>query len=234
MKKLFILLFVLISLCGNSQDMANQSSPGFFTPPRTGQIWDTWLIHEQGTWYMFYLAGWGGHWDGHELATSPDGINWEFNKVLLNPIEGTVWMGTGHLWKSPFFATDSTWISNYSEWHRDQDKQDIMFATSKNLTDWQKVDETLRFTQDTRWYKEKGRWDCIDVMEGDDGFLYGYYTADPDSAKVDYEYCGFGFARSRDGVSWEALPLFRATCTASSEASKKSGISILSLSVKAV
>jgi hypothetical protein len=100
--------------------------------------------------------------------------------------------------------TDGLWILNYSEWVGD--KQDIMFATSPDLLRWTKADERCRFVQDTRWYKEKGRWDCIDAIEGGDGFLYGYFTADPDPTKVDYQHCGFGCARSRDGIRWEALP----------------------------
>ena len=116
----------------------------------------------------------------------------------------TAWIGTGHVWRSRTFAEDGTWILNYSEWVGD--KQDIMFATSPDLLEWTKVDDGLRFAQDKRWYKEKGRWDCIDVVSGDDGYLYGYFTATPDPAKVKYQHCGFGFARSRDGIRWEALP----------------------------
>ena len=44
------------------------------------------------------------------------------------------------------------------------------------------------------------------MVDGEDGWLYGYFTADPDPAKVNYPHCGFGFARSKDGVTWEALP----------------------------
>jgi hypothetical protein len=113
-------------------------------------------------------------------------------------------MGTGHIWKSPDFGRNHTWVINYSEWFGD--KQDIMFATSTNLLDWTKVDEKHRFVQDKRWYKEKGRWDCIDTVLRPDGSLYGYFTADPDPAKVTYRPCGFGFAESKDGITWTALP----------------------------
>jgi hypothetical protein len=114
------------------------------------------------------------------------------------------WMGTGHIWKSPDFERDHRWIINYSEWFGD--KQDIMFATSTDLVNWTKVDEKHRFVQDVRWYKPKGRWDCIDVIRREDGGFYGYFTATPDKAKLTYEPCGFGFAQSKDGISWEALP----------------------------
>ncbi|MHC4691786.1 MAG: hypothetical protein ACYS67_03510, partial [Planctomycetota bacterium] len=35
---------------------------------------------------------------------------------------------------------------------------------------------------------------------------YGYFTANPVKEKFTYRPCGFGFARSMDGITWEALP----------------------------
>lgn len=181
---------------------------GFYTPPhRVGQMWDTWLYYLDGKYYMYYLAGPGGQWDAHEIAVSPDGVHWDYYGVAVKPRAGTAWIGTGHVWKSPGFDQDRQWNLDYSEWFGD--KQDIMFATSPDLLHWTKVAESLRFVQDPRWYKAKGRWDCIDTALGDDGWLYGYFTADPDPAKVTYPHCGFGFARSQDGVRWEALPPIR-------------------------
>ena len=178
---------------------------GFFTPPhRPGQLWDTWLYYHEGVYYMYYLAGKGGRWDAHELAVSTDAVHWQYVKKIAGPRTGTKWMGTGHLWKSPDFDTSGRWVMNYSEWVGP--KQDIMFATSTDLVNWQKVDESFRFVQDRRWYKEHGRWDCIDTIKNTDGGLYGYFTATPDASKVDYPHCGFGFARSKDGIRWEALP----------------------------
>ena len=171
---------------------------------RKGQIWDTWAYFHEGRYYLHYLAGHFNRWDGHELALSDDGVHWKEQGVLIKPRAGVTWMGTGHIWKSPDFGRNHTWVINYSEWFGD--KQDIMFATSTNLLDWTKVDEKHRFVQDTRWYKEKGRWDCIDTVVRPDGSLYGYFTADPDPAKVPYRPCGFGFAESKDGITWTALP----------------------------
>jgi hypothetical protein len=177
---------------------------GFFTPARAGKIWDTWIYYHDGKYYMYYLAGSGGHWDGHELATSEDGVHWTEYGVMIKPRAGVTWMGTGHIWKSPDFAGNHQWVMNYSEWFGD--KQDIMFATSTDLLNWTKVDEKYRFVQDVRWYKAKGRWDCIDAIQRDDGSMYGYFTANPDGKKIAYRPCGFGFAESKDGISWEALP----------------------------
>ncbi len=178
---------------------------GFYTPPhRVGEMWDTWIYWHDGVYYMYYIAGPGGQWDAHEIAVSPDGVHWEYYGVAVKPRPQTTWIGTGHVWRSPATDQNELWILNYSEWVAD--KQDIMFATSPDLLHWTKVGDRFRFVQDTRWYKEKGRWDCIDAVQGDDGYLYGYFTADPDPAKVDYPHCGFGFARSKDGIRWESLP----------------------------
>ena len=81
-----------------------------------------------------------------------------------------------------------------------------MFVTSTDLLNWTKVDEKHRFVQDARWYKPKGRWDCIDTVQRPDGSLFGYFTADPAEGKVPYQPCGFGFAESKDGIVWTALP----------------------------
>lgn len=177
---------------------------GFFTPLRQGRIWDTWMVYHQGRYYMYYLAGPFGHWDGHELATSDDGVHWQEYGVMVKPGAGVTWMGTGHIWKSPDFDKSHQWVSNYSE--HTGDKQDIRFVTSTDLVHWTKVDDKYHFVQDTRWYQEKGRWDCIDTLQRPDGSLYGYFTADPDPAKVAYKACGFGFAASKDGLTWTALP----------------------------
>ena len=97
-------------------------------------------------------------------------------------------MGTGHIIEAPGFDTKPTWIMNYSEWFGD--KQDIMFATSDDLIHWTKVNDSLRFVQDSIWYYPKGRWDCIDCIKRDDRFFYGYYTADPVTEKYSNEVCG--------------------------------------------
>jgi hypothetical protein len=56
--------------------------------------------------------------------------------------------------------------------------------------------------QDERWYKRTGRWDCIWTMPRPEGGLYGYWTASPQ------EQTGgrFGFGKTEDGLTWQALP----------------------------
>jgi len=179
----------------------------FYTPaaPASGLIWDTWLYRHADTYYLFYLAGSMGRWTHFGLATSPDGVHWKEHGPILHCGPGVKWMGTGHVWKSPDFDVSGKFIINYSEWHLADNRQDIMFATSTDLIHWTKVDERLRFRQDTRWYRPKGRWDCIDVTpDPGTGGYFGYWTADPDPAKVDHP-AGFGFGQSADGITWRAL-----------------------------
>ena len=174
---------------------------GFFTPRRTGLLWDTWVYYYQGTYYQYYLAGPGGRWDRFELMTSNDGVHWEQAvRTILEPRPGTTWMGTGHILEAPDFAKKPSWIMNFSEWHGD--RQDIMFCRSDDLIHWEKVSEDSRFRQDSRWYKPDGRWDCIDSIKIGDTY-YGYFTADP-NLSTESGNCGFGTATSIDGVHWQA------------------------------
>lgn len=189
---------------GGSAVIDSTVQAGFYTPGRTGQLWDTWVYHFNGKYYMYYLAGPHSHWDGIELATSEDGVHWKEYGMVVKPRSGVTWVGTGQIWKSPDFEKNHKWIMNYSEWLGD--KQDITFATSTDLLNWTKADEKYRFVQDARWYREKGRWDCIDVLRLNDGTFFGYFTADVDEAKLSYQPCNFGFAESKDGISWTALP----------------------------
>ncbi len=204
-----LLVFVsmsVFSLNSYSQDnwKPEKIQAGFYTPQRIGQLWDTWVYYYDGLYYQYYLAGNLTKWDCFELMTSTDGVKWQEVGKILEPREGTTWMGTGHIIESRNFRDQPQWIMNYSEWFGD--KQDIMFATSDDLLYWEKVNDSFRFTQDERWYKPNGRWDCIDCVKRDDGSFYGYFTADPISEKFDHQVCGFGFAESKDGISWKALP----------------------------
>lgn len=208
MKRLIWLFpaFIFLNLHSVGQDIPDtgRSQAGFYTPLRTGQMWDTWVYFYRGTYYQYYLAGKGGKWDSFELMTSTDGVNWVQKGRMLEPRTGTTWMGTGHIIEAPGFKNHPGWILNYSEWFGD--KQDIMFAVSEDLLHWNKVEDSQRFIQDSRWYQPKGRWDCIDCVKRDDGTFYGYFTADPVAGKFSRPVCGFGFAESKDGISWIALP----------------------------
>jgi len=165
--------------------------------PGTGRMWDTWLYLHEGTYYLYYLANRGGSWDNISMARSPDGVHWEEIGPVLRKREDTVWMGTGSTWASPLPGEEGKFIMNFSEWRGP--RQTIFFAESADLVSWRRLDDTYEFVQDTRWYQERGRWDCIYTIPRAEGGLYGYWTADPLQGP------GVGFGQSLDGVKWEAL-----------------------------
>jgi len=168
---------------------------------RTGELWDTWLFLDRGTWYLFALAKAGPKWDNISLATSPDGVHWTEHGRILGKNRGVTWMGTGSTWKSPGFAADGKFYLNFSEWRGP--RQTIFFAESQDLLSWTRLGDEYEFVQDERWYERNGRWDCIwTIPKPGGGGLYGYWTATPKKETLGR----FGFGQSADGVRWEALP----------------------------
>jgi hypothetical protein len=178
---------------------------GFKEPDRMGQLWDTWVYYYDGKYYQYFDAGVCGFSDQYDLAVSDDGVVWrEVGKVLSrNP--GVSCLGTGTIIEAPRFdPARPKWQMNYTE--TINGRQSIMFATSADLVHWKKLGEHFRFHPDRRWYDPAGRCDCMDYVRIDGDHLYGYYTANPIGAKVNYHPCGFGVAESRDGLNWSALP----------------------------
>ena len=177
-------------------------SPSMFYHPRdrqTGMMWDTWLFLHDGTYYLYYLAKCSGQWDNISMATSPDGVHWAERGRILSKADGVTWMGTGSTWKSPTFEKDGKFQINFSEWRGP--RQTIFFGESKDLLHWTRLGNELEFVQDTRWYEEKGRWDCIWTVPREGGGYYGYWTATPKKATGGQ----FGFGETLDGVTWKAL-----------------------------
>lgn len=108
-------------------------------------------------------------------------------------------MGTGSTWKSPDFETDGKFLMNFSEWKGL--RQTIFFAESTDLVHWTRLPNQYEFKQDTRWYQPDGRWDCIWTIPRSGDGLYGYWTATPKPETGGQ----FGFGKTADGISWEAL-----------------------------
>ena len=109
-------------------------------------------------------------------------------------------MGTGFTWKSAHHEKDGKFFMNFSEW--DGTRQTIFFAESTDLVNWTRLDDQVEFTQDTRWYEQNGRWDCIATIPRPGGGLFGYWSASPKPETGGL----FGFGQSLDGKKWEALP----------------------------
>lgn len=173
----------------------------------TGNMWDVWLYHHEGTYFLYYLANVGKHrwrWDNISMATSLDGVHWTEKGPILKKTPGAKWMGTGSTWKSPAFDKDGKFYMNFSE--EISGRQNIYFAESTDLLHWTRLKgEEYRFVQNEQWYTKKGRWDCIWTTPKPGGGLYGYWTASPDRSKKDAADGIFGFGESLDGVHWKAL-----------------------------
>ena len=83
--------------------------------------------------------------------------------------------------------------------------QQIYFATSDDLNTWRKTDTV--FETDTSLYNvAAGAWDCIVTLPAGDGSLYGYFFANSKNPTPLPSGQGGGFAHSKDGVQWAALP----------------------------
>jgi len=166
---------------------------------QTGNMWDTWLYLDKGTYYLYYLAKAGRRWNNISMATSPDGVDWTERGRVLSMADGVTWMGTGSTWKSPNHEKDGKFFMNFSEWRGP--RQTIFFAESKDLLSWKRLGGEYEFIQDERWYKPRGRWDCIWAVARPGGGLYGYWTATPKPETGGR----FGFGETTDGAHWKAL-----------------------------
>jgi hypothetical protein len=211
--KAFVALLIvclLTSLCcgqGSVDDAPPPVQSLFYKAQHeeTGNMWDVWVYHHEGTYFLYYLAnagfkvGRGQPWNNISLATSSDGVHWTEQGPVLKKSKGATWMGTGSTWKSSTFEDDAKFYMNFSE--EIGGRQNIYFAESTDLRNWTRLDgKDFQFVQDERWYEKNGRWDCIWTIAKPGGGLYGYWTASPLSND-----CKFGFGESEDGLHWKAL-----------------------------
>lgn len=173
--------------------------------PDSGNMWDVWLYHQAGTYYLYSLCGPGGKWHNFSLATSPDGVHWKEHGPVIGKDEGVTWQGTGSTWANPVKGARPAFQINYSSWIGP--RQTIWFAQSDDLVKWTKCGKEKEFVQDERWYERNGRWDCIWTLARPGGGLYGYWTASPKPGTGGL----FGFGESADGITWTALPPPKAT-----------------------
>ncbi len=176
-----------------------------FTSKFTSRMWDTWLYHHAGVFYLYYLITEEGPGAGFGVATSTDGVHWEDHGWGLRASEQVQrYLGTGSVWKDPNFDRTGRFLCNYSEWRLEGKHfvQYIYFAWSDDLLHWRKLEELPPFGPDDLFYKrteEDARWDCIWTVERLEGGYYGYWTATPRACP------GFGYGHSLDGVRWKAL-----------------------------
>ncbi len=177
-----------------------------FTPNKVVACWDTWIYFHNNTYYLYYLSGRMGEWDGFGVAVSNDGLHFkDIGQVMTTSDKNEGYFGTGSVWRSPLPGDGELFYCNFSEWRKTKKgvEQQIFFAKSNDLLHWDKLGEDSYFECDDRWYvadeQNGGRWDCIFPIERDQGGYYGYYTA-----KVKGR-IGFGFAETEDGYHWASL-----------------------------
>lgn len=206
-----------------------------FQPRCVEAMWDTWMCHHQGLWYLFYLITEKGLGEGVGLATSPDGVCWTDQGVVLTKAPQALWLGTGAVWpaRHDTGTGSARFICNFSQWHGRN--QAIYFAASDDLRTWRRLGDEHCFPIDTRWYQATSRgwswlfaprsmaamylamatgvakrWDSIHaVPKNRDGL------AEPGRAGAGFwgfwtatpkGRPGFGFGESDDGLHWRSLP----------------------------
>ncbi len=188
-------------------------------------MWDSWVLHKKGVYYLYYLSQLGHYWDGISLATSTDGVHWKEHGELIHKADDAVWLGgLASFWKIEIMGPDGLpqekYITNFSEWRgpkRTIGQQTIFFAESKDLINWKRLVDKLgnkyELKPDPRWYKVnkgvKSRWDGMCIVDRSGGGYYGYMTASPNQPNLplaeDGSTLAFGMAQSSDGLHWKAI-----------------------------
>ncbi len=168
--------------------------------------WDTWVYYHDDTFYMYYLIAGKQDFlfDGFGVATSKDGVHFkDYGKKIKASDKMTHYLGTGSVWEDP--NDNKRFLCNYSEYRIDDNgkkQQNILFAWSNDLINWNKFGDDYMFKVDERYYERYGRWDCINTYPRKEGGYWGSWTATPKGL----EGGRIGFGYSEDGIKWTALP----------------------------
>lgn len=168
--------------------------------PKDLAMWDTWMYFENETHYLFTLHRSGNTgFDGISLATSEDGVHFSEQGIIISKREEAEWLGTGSTWK----VGDKYYI-NFSE--QVDGVQAIYIAESDDLLHWRRCEDVAPCRPDPRWYDDTktGRWDCIWVLQKEDGSFVGYLTARPNSKGTSTRFTSVGKVVSKDGIHFEA------------------------------
>lgn len=186
--------------------------------------WDTWGYYNNETneMYAYYLVrgpGAGSPGEGFGLAISNDTVHWvDYGLIFTNPYYNTSWEGTSMIWKNPKYNSSMNssfkYIINYSNCpYTNENIQNISFAVSNDLIDWKPL-TTDWFNINTYYYSIPGRWDCMfpftNTADKTDNYIYAAWTATPNSKYTNLTNGAnssmWGYGRSIDGLTWEALP----------------------------
>ena len=190
--------------------------------PSSAFLWDTWLVEQDGLFYLFYIRvpttgaadpaqlTMGSGWDAIGLATSPDLLHWTEQGTVLAKDPAALWLGTGMIHR-----VGDRYVLNFSE-ERPRGHQVICFATSGDLRTWTRLPEANDLRADGHFYQDDAalsadplpRWDSIGIIppaDGRDHYL-GVLAADLVDPPLAAQ-CGvLGLLSSPDGIAWTALP----------------------------
>ena len=184
------------------------SSTALFYKPSTTILWDVWVYHHNGKFYLYYVTGGMMEWNGVGLAISDDGVHWEERgQIIQMPETGVDRTGAGMVWAIRDKAGKEKFMMSHSEWQITDDpqyhdglRQTMLFFESDNLTHWKRLPQETEFHHDAQWYNTSSRWDNIWVVPKPEGGFYGYWLGVPKDGKP-----GFGFGESKDSITWKAL-----------------------------
>ena len=177
-----------------------------FKPKHMG-MWDTWIFSHNDRHYLYWLQASrpGRPWDSLGMAESDDLLHWEeIGTIVEKAADAEDWMGTGRTWRS-----GDRFIINFSEFRNGI--QEIHFAESTDLRNWNRLGPEFTCRPDPRWYtahlidspERWVRWDCLNAVPNPEGGFVGFLSTHgnegPPGARA-----VVGMVKSEDGVRWDA------------------------------
>jgi hypothetical protein len=175
--------------------------------PEDKEWTDPWVVHHQGSYWLYRVVVEGGVGAALELCRSADGVHWADHGRVLSRGEGARSLEGGGVWRAPTYERDGRFLLGFSERRGSipiQVSPAIHMAESTDLIHWRRLGSEYAFRPDPRWYRAVGaevRWHDVCTIPRGAGGRYGYWTADPISPEP-----GFGFGESLDCCHWRALP----------------------------
>ncbi len=175
--------------------------------PQNREWADPWVVHHQGTYWLYHVEREGGVGAALGLWRSDDGVHWSDHGRALARGEGARSLGAGAVWRAPTYEHDRRFLLGFTERRGSMPAHvspAIHLAESTDLTHWRRLGPEYVFRPDPRWYRVEGRearWHDFCTLPRGEGGRYGYWTADLISAEP-----GFGFGTSLDCCHWRALP----------------------------
>ena len=172
-----------------------------FKPCNT-KLWDTFILPNNGTFYLFYLQCRNNYWDGYGLAISSDLLNWVDMGTVLDLGPGS---GTGMV-----YHTGVQWILSFCKMPPGE-RHHIGFARSHDLVQWELLPEEYDLYPDAQWYdaafpgRTSSRFGDLWVEPKQGGGFIGFLTASALDGPAGANGV-IGMAESTDGLHWHALP----------------------------